>query len=214
MNYIDFIEVIGVIAFAISGALEGIRNHLDFLGVIILGIVTATGGGVIRDVLLGIVPPTSIKTGYFIYIALTVSIVAFIAPYIGRNRTRRQFRTIFENTLVITDALGLAAFTVTGMRLAYEVVPEATGFLYIFLGVLSGVGGGVIRDLLVNNIPYIMQRNVYATCSIIGAIVLHFLYRLTNLNMEIIIFISFVIIFGTRMIAHIKNWHLPKAMRM
>lgn len=211
MTYIDIIEFIGVIAFAISGALEGIKNHLDFLGVIILGIVTACGGGIIRDVILGINPPSSLRTGYFIYIAIVSSIVTFSVPRFRGNRTRREFRNLFENTLVISDALGLAAFTVTGMQVAYMHAPDSSGFMYIFLGVTTGVGGGVVRDLLANNVPYIMARNVYATCSIAGAIFFHFVTKWHLLNNEINILITFIIIFSFRMLAHFKNWHLPKA---
>lgn len=211
MDYIYYIEIIGIVSFAISGALEGIKNKLDLLGVIILGIISATGGGVIRDLILGITPPTSIKTGTNVYIAIVVSLIIFIISKRSEKLTKKNVSRVLEDFLVISDALGLAVFTIAGMKIAYLINPNYSAFLYAFVGVISGVGGGIIRDLITNNVPYIMDRHVYASASIVGALVFHYGFRLELLPNEMLVFICILLIFAIRMFAYKGKWNLPKA---
>ena len=213
-NYIFYIELIGTIAFAISGALEGIKNRMDFLGVIILGIVTATGGGVIRDLILGINPPLSFRSGLNIYISIIASVIVFISALFNDKVNKRTVHKIFEDALVYTDAVGLGVFTVTGMQIAYSVSYEYSAILYIFVGLISGVGGGVIRDLLTDTVPYIMDRHVYASASIAGGFVFHNLQRFTYIHDAILIPICIMIVVIIRIYTYKKKLNLPKATRI
>lgn len=213
-NYIFYIELIGIVAFAISGALEGIKNKMDFLGVVILGIVTATGGGVIRDLILGINPPLSFRSGLNIYISIITSVIVFVVALFNDKVNKRTVHKVFEDALVYTDAVGLGVFTVTGMQIAYSVSYEYSAILYIFVGLISGVGGGVIRDLLTDNVPYIMDRHVYASASIAGGFVFHQLQWQTIIHDVISIPVCIIIIVIIRVFAYKKKWNLPKATRI
>lgn len=213
-GFIKYIEIIGIIAFAISGALEGIKSRLDLLGVIVLGIVTATGGGVIRDLILGIRPPFNLRYGFNIYLAIAMSLIVFLINLFDENVNRWTVNKALDESLIYSDAIGLSVFTITGMEVAYRLHTEYSIVLYVFVGVVTGVGGGIIRDTLINSVPYILDRHVYASASIIGAIVFHLLTIYTNINIEITSTICISIIFAIRILAHKYKWNLPKATKI
>lgn len=152
------LEVIGTIAFATSGALVGIQKKLDMFGIAMLSVVTAVGGGIIRDTLVGNTPPMAFKDPKFIMISLITTVVVCIAaPQVER----------FKTTLLICDALGLGAFTATAASIGLEKLD--TLLLAAALAVTTGIGGGVIRDVFVQEIPFVFQKEIYAVASIIGA---------------------------------------------
>lgn len=213
-GFIKYIEIIGIIAFAISGALEGIKSKLDLLGVLVLGIITATGGGVIRDVILGIRPPLNLRFGFNIYLAIIVSMIVFLINLFDDNINRWTINKSFDQSLIYSDAIGLAVFTITGMEVAYRLHTEYSMVLYVFVGVVTGVGGGIIRDTLINAVPYILDRHVYASASIIGAINFHLLTIYTDINRAITSTICIFIIFIIRILANKFEWNLPKATRI
>ena len=210
-SYILYIEVLGTVAFALSGAMEGMKKNLDLLGVLILGVVTATGGGVIRDLTIGINPPLTFRTGINIYIALFASAMIFIFSYYNENVNKRTVNKIFDGSLVYSDAVGLGVFTITGMQIAYQLNENHSMILYIFVGLISGVGGGIIRDLLIDSVPYILNRHVYASASIVGGLVFHLLKKTNVLPQHISIPLCIIIIIAIRLIAYYKKWNLPKA---
>lgn len=213
-GFIKYIEIIGIIAFAISGALEGIKSKLDLLGVIVLGIVTATGGGVIRDLILGIRPPFNLRSGFNIYLAIGISLLVFLINLFDDNVNRWTINRLFDKSLIYSDAIGLAVFTITGMEVAYRLHTEYSIVLYVFVGVVTGVGGGIIRDTLINAVPYILDRHVYASASLIGAIIFHLLTIHTDINRAITSTICILIIFTIRVFAHKYKWNLPKATKI
>lgn len=213
-GFIKYIEIIGIIAFAISGALEGIKSKLDLLGVIVLGIVTATGGGVIRDLILGIRPPFNLRSGFNIYLAIGISLLVFLINLFDDNVNRWTINRLFDKSLIYSDAIGLAVFTITGMEVAYRLHTEYSIVLYVFVGVVTGVGGGIIRDTLINAVPYILDRHVYASASLIGAIIFHLLTVHTDINRAITSTICILIIFTIRVFAHKYKWNLPKATKI
>ncbi len=207
---ISILEVIGVVAFSISGALEAIKAKNDILGVILLGAITAVGGGIIRDLVLGINPPNTFVNPKFIYISVFCSLASFIFIYYNRKLLGNPRTKIFDMTMTTTDALGLAVFTVLGMNVAYSLSYSYRGVIYIFVGLITGVGGGILRDLMLNRIPNVLDRNIYASASIVGAIAYYLLnksaYFLGSINM----LIAIGIIFTIRMVAATKNLQLPK----
>lgn len=213
-NFIKYVEIIGLIAFAISGALEGIKSNLDFLGVVVLGVITATGGGVIRDLILGINPPISFRSGVNIYIAVFVSVIVFLVNLFNDNVNRWTVNKLFDISLLYYDAIGLATFTITGMQIAYAIDDSYSMALYVFVGVISGIGGGIIRDTLINAVPYILDRYVYASASIVGAVLFHILIIYTTVNQTLSAIICISIIFSIRILANKYRWNLPKATRI
>ena len=143
--FIWIVNLIGTVAFAASGALTGLKKGMDLFGVCILGLVTAVGGGVIRDLILGLTPPMAFQDPTSALVALAVSAVFFL----GRVRRLLMYKpALFNHLLFWMDALGLGVFTVVGVQIAYEAVAEPTLFLLVFVAVVTGVGGGVLRDQL------------------------------------------------------------------
>lgn len=202
------LEIVGTIAFAVSGALVAIKAKNDIFGVILLGCITAFGGGIIRDIIIGKLPPAIFSRSYMALIAVVVSIVVFVISYINRHKFT-EFKKKIEHINNFFDAVGLAAFSVMGTEVAFANGLEDKIFLSITLGLLTGVGGGVIRDVLVNDIPYILKKHVYALVSIAGS-GLYFVLRLyVNIPM-ITITAPVVTIVILRMLAAKYRWGLPK----
>lgn len=160
--------IIGTVAFAISGAILGVQKKMDVFGVAVLGITTAVGGGILRDVLLGITPAAALRDPIYVAIALVTSVMAFLPPV-------RRFLTgdhpYVEKLLLWADSAGLAIFTVNGIQVAYQHGFGENHFLVLFVAVLTGVGGGVIRDMFCGERPYIFVKHIYACASIAGAVI-------------------------------------------
>ena len=159
-------EWIGAVAFAISGALVAIRREMDLLGVVMLGLVTAVGGGMLRDVLLGITPPSVFFEPSQAILALLTALVVFTVARSGRWPHTRH--GLWERLFFICDTLGLAAFTMAGMNKAL-LMAQGLGIAAV-MGVLTGVGGGVFRDVLAGERPSIFVRHVYASACMAGAL--------------------------------------------
>lgn len=195
-----FFDIIGLLAFAFSGALKGISKKLDILGIAILGIVTALGGGIIRDLLVGEIP-RSLKDIFLIDITLIGILLAAILYRV------RPTLSGDNKLLLIFDGIGLGAFTVTG-----AVIGTLHGlniFGVILLAFLTAVGGGILRDLLVNDVPMILYADFYASISILGAIFFTILNALhIDINTNAFLTALFVIIL--RLFAIILKWKLPK----
>ena len=165
--FILIIELIGTMAFAASGAMTGIKKNMDIFGVCILALTTAVGGGVIRDLILGSTPPATFRDPVYATVAIVTALVLFL-PRVRRLLMWDQ--ALFDLCLFLMDTAGLAIFTVMGIRVAYAHVPQATLFLLAFVGVVTGVGGGVLRDIMAGDTPYIFVKHIYACASLVGAL--------------------------------------------
>ena len=152
------IEIIGTVAFASSGALVAIKQRLDLLGVVVLGVTTAVGGGMLRDILLGIVPPSLFMNPVYVYTAFLTAMVLFILVWLNQQILESRYISAYEKMMNLFDAVGLGAFTVTGINTAGTAGYGEYHFLSIFLGVLTGVGGGILRDILAGQSPYILRK--------------------------------------------------------
>ncbi|MGI6012739.1 MAG: trimeric intracellular cation channel family protein [Oscillospiraceae bacterium] len=203
---IQVIEWLGTAAFSISGAVVGMRKDMDIFGILILGAVTAVGGGIIRDLMIGITPPKCFQSTSYLAIAIVAAVIALL-PFV-RKRLLDQQR-LFNRVLFLMDAIGLAVFTVIGIRTAMEVSTQFSWFLLVFVGVLTGTGGGVLRDLFAGKTPYIFVRHIYATASLAGAICYLILHRYSNEYFAILL--SIALIFGIRCLSAKFKWNLPKA---
>ena len=193
-----FLDLLGTIAFAASGALTGVRKQMDLLGVVMLGIVTATGGGVLRDVLMNDVPPFCFKNETYLYLAICTSLLVFITP----RRFEQQ-----RNLLLILDALGLGTFAVIGTT---KALTYHFGFMgAIITGVMTATCGGLVRDVLCNDIPLILQREIYATACIVGCTVLYVM-NLYSFPQTVSLTVSAVIVIVIRCAAILRGWQLPR----
>ena len=199
MNIIYILDLIGTAAFAASGAWVGVRKQMDLFGVLVLGVVTAVGGGTLRDLLLGDIPPFSLKNESYIYIAIVVSLIVFA--------NRVQFKT-FEKPLLYFDAIGLGTFVVIGTTKALDFHLGLLGA--ILMGVMTGTAGGVIRDLFANQVPLIFRREIYASACVAGGLLLVALETVGTAR-PVAALLSAGTVISVRLLAIHYNWALPKS---
>jgi len=193
-------DIIGIIAFSISGYLVAVRNQLDLLGILISSFLTALGGGILRDVILNKTPFTFVEY----YPATTVLIVlslAFLFKIYKKEDVERKL--IF----VVSDTIGLVAFSITGALLALEANFNIFGV--VILSFLTAVGGGLTRDILINKVPSVLVTDFYGSIALLVALLLFCCNKLSFLN-ELSILIIAIIAIGLRLLAYFKNWRLPK----
>lgn len=199
-------ELVGVLAFAASGAMTGLRKGMDLFGVCILGLTTAVGGGVLRDVILGSTPPATFQDPIYATAAVLTSLVLFL-PRVRRLLNRSQH--LYDVTMLVMDTLGLGIFTVMGVQIAYTRVTDPTVFLLVFVGVVTGVGGGVLRDMMAGDTPYIFVKHVYASASLVGALVC-VLFWLPGLEVYAM-GAGAVTVMVIRLLSACRRWNLPHA---
>ena len=202
------LEIAGTIAFAVSGALVAIKSKFDIFGVLVIGCITAVGGGITRDILIGATPPAIFSKLYILCIAAVTALCVFLIAYFYR----RKFDVIQERIEPINnvfDAIGLGVFSVMGTELAFVNGLSDNVFLSITLGVLTGVGGGLLRDIMTKQMPYIFTKHVYAIASIFGA-GLYYALRLYFPETVLPSFFSIALIVGVRLLAAKYRWSLPK----
>ena len=201
-------ELIGTVAFSVSGSLVAIGCSLDLFGAIIVGCFTAVGGGMIRDILIGNTPPAVFFSPETLLVSLATSLAVFILSYVNAKRFKGM-REKIENINVIFDAVGLAVFSVVGVEVAMASGFSGNGVLAVTLGVITGVGGGIIRDVLVNEKPYVLTKHIYAVASIVGCTVYYFMSGYTSLGV-IGTVVSIALIVIIRLLAARFHWKLPK----
>lgn len=202
------LEIIGTIAFAISGAFVAIKAKLDIFGVVFIGCITAVGGGMVRDLLIGVTPPDIFSNGYLVLIAIIASLLVFIVAYFNRKKIDTiQEKVEYVNTFF--DAVGLATFSVMGTEVAFINGLADNAFLSIVLGMLTAVGGGIFRDILTDSTPYIFKKHVYAVASIAGCC-LYYIMRRALIGAALSSCIAIIFIIIVRLLAAKFRWSLPK----
>jgi len=195
----EIAEYIGIIAFAMSGFFIATRNKLDFLGVLISVFLTALGGGIIRDVIVGKTPYTfSHNTPALIIVAVMILLVVF----------KFHKKESIENkvSFILSDSIGLISFSITGALIALEHDLNLTGVLA--LSFITAVGGGIMRDVIINEIPFVLKTGFYGTIALLIGLIIYFLnsFDLMNIVSLSILFISGIIL---RLIAYYKKWAIP-----
>lgn len=200
------VQLIGVIAFAISGAMVAIDKKMDIFGVCILGVVTAVGGGAIRDVVLGITPPLVFVNPVFALVAIFVSVIIFLKPV--RSFLQKEAK-IFDVVLTCMDSLGLSIFCVVGIQIAYSVSTDYTVFFLCFVGLISGTGGGILRDVFAEQTPAIFVKHFYACAGLIGSFISSVLWEIIGASLSMAI--GVLIIMVLRLLAAYFRWSLPRA---
>ncbi|CAM4077452.1 membrane protein [Bacillus manliponensis] len=197
MFLIEVFTFLGIIAAAISGTLVGLKKELDLFGVLCLAVTTALGGGIIRDILIGHLPPVAfIQPIYFFISVLTALFTCMFFERINKLQT----------VIMLSDAIGLGVFTAIGANAAMDHHMEAS-FLVVSMGVITGIGGGILRDICTQDIPYVFRKEVYAVASILGAISFLITYEMGAqvLAFYICLFVTFTI----RVVTVIYNVHFP-----
>ncbi len=206
MNILVLIlEILGTIAFSVSGVMLALKKKMDLLGVLIMGFITALGGGITRDILLGQTPPNAFLNPMLPLISLLTSLVVFL---LSTKKIAGKYTKYYNMILFAMDSIGLGIFTVVGVEVSQNLY-GLNLLLNIFMGTLTGVGGGVIRDLFSCQIPIIFTKHFYATASIIGSVTYIALYYMFNSLIAGIVAILVVILL--RICASRYLWNLPKA---
>ncbi|TPV33943.1 trimeric intracellular cation channel family protein [Paucihalobacter ruber] len=196
--FLQIIDILGTIAFAISGVLVALNKKLDPFGVFIIAFVTAVGGGTLRDVLIGQVPVFWMKNLTFMYVIAGATIFAVIF----RNKLDKLRRSLF-----LFDTIGIGLYTVVGIEKG--ILADLHPIICIALGTMSACFGGVIRDILCNEIPVIFRKEIYATACIVGGIIFFMLEALTNLSTDILFLIVGLVVIAVRLAAVIFKISLP-----
>lgn len=208
-SMIFIMEVVGTIAFASSGAMVGIRKSMDVFGVNVLGITTAIGGGIIRDLILGITPPNVFRNYIYVTISILTSCILFLIIYIKNEILSSRFMEQYEQVMILFDAIGLGIFTTVGINTAINMGIEHNIFLLTFVGVVTGIGGGMMRDIMAGVTPFVLVKHVYASASIIGAIIYIVSIKLNINNVFSMVFSSLIVII-IRIASAKYKWNLPK----
>ncbi|MGN1479816.1 MAG: trimeric intracellular cation channel family protein [Acutalibacteraceae bacterium] len=207
--FFEVTEFVGIIAFAISGAMISISRRMDIFGVIFLGLVTALGGGAIRDLFLGVIPPRNFFNFEHLLCALLTSAIVFILARIFRDFFFKNYKKI---NLVVNffDAVGLASFAISGVRLTIEAGYGGHDFFVVFMGIFTAVGGGMLRDVMSKEKPMIFCKNVYATAVLIGTVLYYILSYIITFPEIAAMLITYAVIILTRLLAAKYRWDLPK----
>jgi uncharacterized membrane protein YeiH len=193
------LDLVGTFVFALSGAMAGVRHRLDVFGVLVLAFAAGNAGGITRDLLIGAVPPAAIADWRYVVISLLAGVATF-----WRYGTVRRL----QNAVLLFDALGLAVFAVSGAlkALAFGLNPVAA----VLLGTLTGIGGGMLRDILVAQVPTVLRAELYAVAALAGATVV-VVGRLLGLPSAPLAVGGAALCFALRLLALRRGWALPIA---
>lgn len=170
-------EIVGTVAFASSGTLVAIRKGMDIFGIVVLAIITAVGGGIIRDITLGITPPMAFRDTTYTSVSIVTALILIVflskkIKILSLKGVDREFMIKYTQFASVLDAIGLGIFTASAVTVGIARGYMNNPFLLIFVGVITGCGGGVMRDLLSDTIPIIFTKNtIYAVASLLGAVV-------------------------------------------
>ncbi len=199
------LELIGAAAFAVSGAMVAIEKKADIFGVMFLAVTTALGGGVIRDVLIGRIPPVMFVSYWYLLISVVAALAVFIDAYLRSEKYKLHLDKL-DAVNNVFDAIGLAVFTVSGMNAAMPVSDNV--ILVLFVGMCTGVGGGMLRDVMTNTMPKVLRKRVYAVASLIGG-GLYYVMHVLDINQLLSVGCGMLVIFALRLFATIYKWNLP-----
>lgn len=198
-QFLLVLDLLGAFIFALSGATAGVRRRLDLFGVLVLSFAAANAGGITRDLLIGAIPPSAIQDWRYVAVSVVAGMITFVW-YQGIDK--------LHSPVLVFDGAGLALFAVTGTQkaLAFGLNPVAA----VLLGMLTGIGGGMARDMLLAEIPTVLRAELYAVAALVGAAVVVIGTEL-QLPAAAVMLVGAVLCFGLRFTAIYRGWHLPVA---
>nr|WP_297307723.1 trimeric intracellular cation channel family protein [uncultured Flavobacterium sp.] len=197
IDFIDILNNLGIVSFAVSGALAGIHKKFDFFGVLIISLVTSIGGGTLRDVLIGETPVFWLLNTQMFFLILASALFAIFF---------RKRLSILRTSLFLFDTIGIGLFTLVGIEKGVDL--QLHPIICIALGTITACFGGVLRDILCNEIPVIFRKEIYATACISGGLVF-FGLRFLNVPDNLVFIVATITIIAIRLLAVIKHWTFP-----
>jgi len=196
---IQVLDLFGTMAFAVTGAFKAIEHKSDIVGIIILAMITGVAGGVLRDIVFGRIPPIAVVNPLYLIISTATGLAIFFL-----YRALKKHWNLFLKF----DAIGLGVFTIIGSTFAYNLL--GLNFLaMVFAGMLTAVGGGILRDVFVNEVPIVFVKELYASASFLG-VVMFFLLLAAGIDLNIAAIPSIVAVTSLRLFAIKYNWNLPR----
>ncbi|MEE8181188.1 MAG: trimeric intracellular cation channel family protein [Nitrosopumilaceae archaeon] len=197
--FIYILDLFGTMAFAVTGAFKAIEHKSDIVGIIILATITGVAGGTIRDIVLGEFPTNSISDPAYVIITVATGVVIFFLY----SHLKKHW-----NVFLKFDAIGLGVFTIIGATFAFNIF--GLNYLAMVLaGVLTAIGGGILRDVFVNEVPIVFIKELYASASFVG-VTIFYLLLLAGIELYAATIAGIIIITGLRLVAMKYNWNLPK----
>lgn len=211
---LNVLSAIGVVAFSVAGALVAIDHRVDMFGVVTLAAITSFGGGLTRDLLMGKLPPTLFTDRFYLVLAgvsvLTALVVFTVARVFQQKFVERE--KLIDRITNIFDAVAIGVFATTGAKTVMDFTgtPE-NAFLVLTLGSLTAVGGSIIRDVLIREVPFVLKKRIYVLAVLAGAGLYYLLVRLGTAEIPALV-AGTLLTFGLRMMATIFRWNLPRAL--
>jgi uncharacterized membrane protein YeiH len=197
--FLDAVDLLGTFVFALSGAAAGVKSRFDLFGLMALSFAAGNAGGITRDVLIGVVPPAAISDWRYLGVSLLAGLVTFFwYPNIDKRR----------RLVLLFDAAGLGLFAVAGTQKA--LIAGLNPVMAIFMGVLTGIGGGILRDVLVNQTPTVLEADIYAVAALAAGVVVVIGYKL-HYPAFVVLTVGALLCFWLRVMAIYRGWHLPVA---
>ena len=211
LNWIEaffyIVEIVGTVAFAASAAMIAIDRELDMFGVLFLGICAATGGGMMRDLFLGITPPGAFRDPTYVAVGAATALIVFLFAWRNKRLYRREY-ALLDRVVNLLDAIGLGMFGCVGVEAAMARGHAGNVFLCVFMGMTTGVGGGILRDLLSMAVPAVLKKRIYAVAVILGCLVYYGLRR-TPLPLPWAMMAGMQVTLVIRLCAAYFRWDLP-----
>ena len=206
-RFFDAAEIVGTVAFAASGAMIAIDRELDMVGVLFLGIASAVGGGIMRDLFLGITPPGAFRNYVYVALAAATALGVFLFAWLDQGRYDRS-HTRMDRDVNLLDAVGLGMFGVTGVEAAMTMGHTDNVFLCLFMGMTTGIGGGILRDMLCGSVPAVLRKRIYALAVIAGCGGYYGMRRM-GLAMGLDAIAGMLVTVAIRLCASHFRWDLP-----
>lgn len=202
------VEIVGIVAFAVSGSVVAIERGLDIFGVALIGVLTALGGGVIRDIILGIFPPIMFTYKIYTVTAVIASLLVFTIAFVDKDRFYRNVEKI-DRTVNVFDAVGIGLFAVTAVQRCIQHGYGDNAFLCIFMAMTTCIGGGIIRDLLCQRLPAVLRKRIYALATIAGGALYYYLFKY-GCDRDVAMIIGAGTTIAIRLLATKFKWNMPR----
>lgn len=206
-TFFFIVEIVGTVAFAASGAMIAIDRELDMFGVLFLGVAASTGGGMLRDLFLGITPPGAFRNPTYVAVGAATALAVFLFAWRNKRLYRREY-ALLDRVVNLLDAIGLGMFGVVGVEAAMAMGHEDNLFLCVFMGMTTGVGGGILRDLFSMAVPAVLKKRIYAVAVILGCTVYYGL-RCAALATPAAMAVGMLVTLSIRLCASRYRWDLP-----
>ena len=195
-------EIVGIVAASLTGSMQAIAKKVDLFGVLLLGMTTALGGGILRDMTIGNLPPRNFQNYSLLLISAGVSLATFLVARLTEEEMIARINNVF-------DAIGIGSFAVSGAAVA-RAVGFDNGVLIVYAGMITAVGGGILRDVLLREIPFVLKKRIYAAAALLGALVYHLLL-LGGVPDGWAAGAGVLVVFVLRMLATVFRWNFPRA---